>query len=125
MALADARAETRLPAQDLERARRWYAEKLGLQPTEEREGGLRYELAAGVFCLFASTGASDGSFTQLALNVDDIDEAVAELRGRGVVFEEVEIPGSKPSTGSPRSPGTIPARAPGNGASGSATARAT
>ena len=94
VALADARAETRLPAQDLERARRWYAEKLGLQPTEEREGGLRYELAAGVFCLFASTGASDGSFTQLALTVDDIAAEVAELRERGVVFEEVGIPGN-------------------------------
>ena len=60
MSLADARVETRLPAQDLDRARRWYAEKLGLLPAEERDGGLRYVCAAGVFCLFASTGSSDG-----------------------------------------------------------------
>ncbi|AXB47704.1 VOC family protein [Amycolatopsis albispora] len=105
--LRDARIEARIPTQDLERARRWYAEKLGLEPVEEREGGLRYEGAAGVFCLFASAGAADGSFTQLAFNVDDIDATVAALRARGVVFEEyegtvggiIEIDGNYPSKG--------------------------
>lgn len=48
MSLNDARAETRLPAQDLDRARRWYAEKLGLEPAEERPSGLRYQCASGV-----------------------------------------------------------------------------
>jgi catechol 2,3-dioxygenase-like lactoylglutathione lyase family enzyme len=33
---------TRLPAQDLGRARAFYAEKLGLEPVEERPGGLLY-----------------------------------------------------------------------------------
>lgn len=93
MALIDARAETRLPAQDLDRARAWYAEKLGLEPVEVRGGGLRYALAGGVFCLFASAGASEGAFTQLALNVDDIEAEVAELRSRGVRFEEYDFPG--------------------------------
>jgi catechol 2,3-dioxygenase-like lactoylglutathione lyase family enzyme len=36
--LADAQVSTRLPATDLERARRFYAEKLGLEPAEERPG---------------------------------------------------------------------------------------
>ena len=38
--LNEGRVATRLPAQDLERARSFYADKLGLQPVEEREGGL-------------------------------------------------------------------------------------
>ena len=46
-----------------------------------------------MFCLFASTGTSDGSFTQLAFNVDDIEAEVRELRGRGVVFESYDLPG--------------------------------
>jgi catechol 2,3-dioxygenase-like lactoylglutathione lyase family enzyme len=91
--LRDARVETRLPVQDLDRARRWYAEKLGLEPAEEREGGLMYRCATGVFCLFLSTGISPGTFTQLAFTVDDIEAEVAELRERGVVFEEVGIAG--------------------------------
>ena len=93
MALVDARVEARLPAQDLARARRWYADRLGLEPVEEREGGLMYRCAAGVFCLFRSTGSSSGAFTQLAFTVDDIDAEVSELRSRGVVFEESGIPG--------------------------------
>ncbi|WP_158891640.1 VOC family protein [Amycolatopsis anabasis] len=105
--LNNARIEARIPAQDLARARRWYAEKLGLEPAEERDGGLRYEGAAGVFCLFASAGAADGSFTQMTFYVDDIEAAVADLRARGVVFEQydgavngiMDIEGYYPSKG--------------------------
>ncbi|HWF24920.1 MAG TPA: VOC family protein [Solirubrobacteraceae bacterium] len=93
--LAAARVATRLPAQDLDRARRFYAEKLGLEPSEERPGGLLYHCAQGSFALFASTGASPGAFTQMGFDVDDIEAAVAELRVRGVVFEEVDLPGLK------------------------------
>ncbi len=93
MSLAHARVETRLPTKDLKRAKRWYAEKLGLLPAEERDGGLRYECAAGVFCLFESAGFSEGTFTQIAFNVDNIEAEVAELRRRGVVFEDYGIPG--------------------------------
>lgn len=85
---AGARVEARVPTQDLERARRWYAEKLGLDPVEERPGGLRYEFASGVYCLYASAGAADGSFTQLGYYVDDLDATVAALRARGVTFED-------------------------------------
>jgi catechol 2,3-dioxygenase-like lactoylglutathione lyase family enzyme len=93
MSLGDAHVEGRLPAQDLERARRWYAEKLGLEPVEERPGGLRYELGSGVFCLYASQGAADGSFTQLAFSVADVEAEVAAMTARGVVFEDVDVPG--------------------------------
>jgi len=55
---------TRLPAQDLERARAFYADKLGLEPAEERPGGLRYRCAHGEFALFESQGAPSGSHTQ-------------------------------------------------------------
>ncbi|HEY0747308.1 MAG TPA: VOC family protein [Steroidobacteraceae bacterium] len=75
---------TRLPAQDLERARRWYLEKLDLSPVEERQGGLRYLVGGGEFSLFLSSGQPRGDFTQLAITVDDIRATTAELRRRGV-----------------------------------------
>ena len=84
---------TRLPAQDLERARRWYAEKLGLDPAEERPGGLRYECGDSVFVLFASAGKPSGDHTQMAFTVDDLDAVVADLRSRGVEFHEYDAPG--------------------------------
>jgi catechol 2,3-dioxygenase-like lactoylglutathione lyase family enzyme len=91
--LKDARVATRLPCQDLERARRFYAEKLGLEPADERPGGLLFRMGNGDFALFQSAGASPGTFTQMAFEVDDIEAVVAELKRRGVVFEEVDAPG--------------------------------
>ena len=89
----DASVATRLPAQDLERARRWYHDKLGLQPAETRTGGLLYRLGATSFALFESNGKASGNHTQMAFDVADIDAVVAELRRRGVEFEEVHAPG--------------------------------
>jgi catechol 2,3-dioxygenase-like lactoylglutathione lyase family enzyme len=91
--LKNGRVATRLPAQDLERARAFYADKLGLEPVEEREGGLRYVCAAGEFALFESTGTASGDHTQMGWEVEDIEATVSELRSRGVVFEEYAVPG--------------------------------
>ena len=91
--LANAKVATRLPAQDLERARAFYSEKLGLEPAEERQGGLRYRVAGGEFAIFQSGGEPSGEHTQMGFEVEDIDAAVAELRQRGVVFEEYDFPG--------------------------------
>ncbi|MFL5540609.1 MAG: VOC family protein [Longimicrobiaceae bacterium] len=84
---------TRLPAQDLERARAFYAEKLGLEPFEERPGGLRYRCGNSFFALFTSAGKASGTHTQMGWEVADIEATVAALRARGVVFEEYDLPG--------------------------------
>jgi catechol 2,3-dioxygenase-like lactoylglutathione lyase family enzyme len=93
MVLNTGSVATRLPAQDLDRARRFYAQKLGLVPADERPGGLLYRCATGEFALFESSGTSPGTFTQMAWEVDDIEATVAELRQRGVIFEDVDLPG--------------------------------
>jgi catechol 2,3-dioxygenase-like lactoylglutathione lyase family enzyme len=93
MSLAGGHVAARLPAADLERARAFYSQKLGLEPTEERPGGLLYRIGECEFALFESGGTSPGTFTQLAFEVDDIETAVAELRALGVVFEAYELPG--------------------------------
>jgi catechol 2,3-dioxygenase-like lactoylglutathione lyase family enzyme len=92
MGLMHGRVAARLPAQDLQRARAFYAEKLGLEPSEERPDGLLYRFANGEFALL-SAGAPSGAHTQLGWEVDNIDATVAELRGRGVVFEDVDVAG--------------------------------
>ena len=91
--LAGGRAIAKLPAQDLERARAFYRDKLGLVPVEERDGGLRYVVASGEFHLFLSTGSASGESTQMGFEVEDLDTVVAELRSRGVVFEPIDAPG--------------------------------
>jgi catechol 2,3-dioxygenase-like lactoylglutathione lyase family enzyme len=106
--LKDGDVSTRLPAQDLARARAFYAEKLGLEPVEERPGGLRYQCGSGRFSLFESTGAASGSHTQMAWEVDDIQAVVSELRRRGVVFEEVDAPGLRTIDGIAEVEGNYP-----------------
>jgi catechol 2,3-dioxygenase-like lactoylglutathione lyase family enzyme len=97
--LADAAVSARLPAQDLDRARRFYAEKLGLEPAEERPGGLRYQCRAGSFSIFHTTGQPSGTHTQMAWQVGDLDAVVTELRQRGVAFEDVSAPGLRTNGG--------------------------
>ena len=91
--LRQSRVATRLPAQDLERARAFYAEKLGLEPIEQRPGGLLYECAGSRFALFHSAGRASGDHTQMGWEVDDVEAVVDLLRRRGVVFEELDLPG--------------------------------
>jgi catechol 2,3-dioxygenase-like lactoylglutathione lyase family enzyme len=102
--LANARSATRLPAQDLDRARAFYADALGLQPAEERPGGILYRPAGGgEFALFASAGAPSGTHTQMAFEVDDVEAVAAELQRRGVALEVdgiTDVEGNYPSKGS-------------------------
>lgn len=91
--LDSAHAVTKIPCQDLDRARRFYRDRLGLEAAEEREGGLRYLCGATEFHLFQSSGSASGTATQMGFEVDDLDRVVADLRARGVEFEEVDVPG--------------------------------
>ena len=111
--LATGSVAGRLPAQDLERARAFYSEKLGLEPVEERPGGLRYVFAAGEFALFQSAGAASGDHTQMGWEVDDLNATVSELRARGVVFEEYDLPGFKTVDGIADIEGNYPSKGTG------------
>ncbi|MET9459039.1 VOC family protein [Streptomyces canus] len=108
--LARGRVATRLPAQDLDRARRFYAEQLGLEPVDERPGGLLYRCGGTDFALFQSAGASPGTFTQMGWEVDDIETVVSQLQQRGVVFEEVDLPGFRTKNGIADIDGNYPSK---------------
>jgi catechol 2,3-dioxygenase-like lactoylglutathione lyase family enzyme len=91
--LSSAHAITKLPAQDLERARAFYRDKLGPEPVEERTGGLRYLCGPSEFHLFSSAGAPSGASTQMGFEVENLEATLADLRARGVTFERFEMPG--------------------------------
>ena len=111
--LSEGRIASRLPAQDMDRARAFYADKLGLEPVEEREGGLRYVCAAGEFALFQSAGAPSGAHTQMGWEVDDIEATVRELRSRGVTFEKYDLPGLRTVDGIADIEGNYPSKGTG------------
>jgi catechol 2,3-dioxygenase-like lactoylglutathione lyase family enzyme len=108
--MADATVATRLPAQDMARARRWYHDKLGLDPIEEREGGMRYRCGTTSFVVFASRGQASGDHTQMAFDVADIEAVVAALRARGVLFEDVDSPGLRTHDGIADMDGNYPSK---------------
>ena len=111
--LAAAHVATRLPATDLGRARSFYSERLGLEPVEERPGGLLYRGAGGSFALFESAGAASGTHTQMSWEVIDLEAAVAALRARGVVFEEYDLPGLVTVNGIAEIEGNYPSKGTG------------
>jgi catechol 2,3-dioxygenase-like lactoylglutathione lyase family enzyme len=111
--LSKGRVAARLPAQDLKRARAFYADKLDLHPVEEREGGLRYVCGGCEFALFESAGGPSGDHTQMGWEVEDIEATVAELRSRGVVFEEYDFPGLQTVDGIADIEGNYPSKGTG------------
>jgi catechol 2,3-dioxygenase-like lactoylglutathione lyase family enzyme len=108
--LADSEVATRLPAKNLARARRFYSEKLGLEPIEQRPGGFRYRCGSGSFALFESAGAASGAHTQMAWEVADLVETVAALKSRGIVFEEYDLPDLKTVNGIATIQGQYPSK---------------
>jgi hypothetical protein len=58
------------------------SEKLGLDPVEERPGGLRHHCGETYFVVFQSTGKASGESTQMGWEVDDIETTVADLNSR-------------------------------------------
>jgi catechol-2,3-dioxygenase len=87
-----AQAEATLPAQDLDRAKAFYAEKLGLIPTSEDRVGVHFVVGGTRFRLFRSAGTASGAHTQLALVVGDIAGQVSALQSRGLRFEDYDYP---------------------------------
>jgi catechol 2,3-dioxygenase-like lactoylglutathione lyase family enzyme len=94
-------------------ARAFYSEKLGLEAAEEREGGLRYVGPGGEFALFQSAASAAGDHTQMMWEVDDIEATERELRSRGVVFEEYDLPGLKTVDGIAEIEGQYPSKGSG------------
>lgn len=100
MAISDASAHTTLPVQDLDRAKAFYADVLGLEPFAEFPAGAMYEMPNGSrFTLFPTSGAPSGTHTQIGFRVEDVEAEVAEMQTRGAVFEEYDFPGFKTVNG--------------------------
>jgi predicted enzyme related to lactoylglutathione lyase len=93
--LEGATVHTTLPAQDMERAGRFYEEKVGAKRGKATPGATFFSLGDTEFSLYPTPNTERGGHTQMGIRVPDARAAVEELRGRGVVFEEYDFPGLK------------------------------
>ena len=85
-----------IPVADVARARKFYEGKLGLKPREEYAGGVIYECGNGSWVfMYPSAGAGTSKASTAFWAVDDVAAEVADLKARGVVFEEYNMPGIK------------------------------
>jgi predicted enzyme related to lactoylglutathione lyase len=101
-----------LPAQDVGRAKAFYAEKVGLQVAESqslraRDGRVGLTVGNGVSQLFVypAEARSSGEFTQAVIHVTGVRAAVEEMRHRGVEFEEYDTPETRTENGVAQMPG--------------------
>jgi predicted enzyme related to lactoylglutathione lyase len=89
-----------IPAKDMKRARQFYEQKLGFTPKHEIAGGVVYEFGDHTSCfMYPTPNAGTSSASQAFWQVDDVEREVAELKAKGVKFEEYDMPGMKTEDG--------------------------
>ena len=93
--LSDSTVTANIPAGDLQRAKDFYADKLGLTPTREMPGDvLLYRTAGGTaFQVYRTDYAGQAGHTIAQWHVDDIESQVHDLEAKGVTFEVYDMPG--------------------------------
>ncbi len=89
--LADSLAVTTVAVTDVERAKRFYQEQVGLTLLEETPASCRFGAGKGSQ-LTVRRGQPNVGQTVAHFEVDDIDAVIRELISRGVTFEEYETP---------------------------------
>ena len=98
--LKTARIVPYIPVADVARARKFYEDKIGLTPRETYAGGVIYECGNGSWVfMYPSPGAGTSKASTAFWTVGDVAAEGAELKGRGVKFEEYDMPGLKTADG--------------------------
>jgi catechol 2,3-dioxygenase-like lactoylglutathione lyase family enzyme len=96
MGLRNGRVNAVVAVSDVDRARRFYEDQLGLAPGEVEEGqSVMYHCAerSRIFIYLSPENAGKSPATLAGWLVDDLDETMDELASRGVVFERYDQPG--------------------------------
>ena len=97
MGLSECRVEALLAVSNLDRAKRFYEDQLGLVPGEQDEQGVHYPCGqgTGINVYLSEENAGKSPATLAGWFVDDLDQTMDELGSRGVVFEQYDQPGIK------------------------------
>jgi predicted enzyme related to lactoylglutathione lyase len=82
-----------IPASDVTRARKFYEGSVGLVPKQEYSGGVIYDCGGSEVFLYPTPNAGTSKASQAFWQVSDVEAEVAELKSRGVKFEEYDMPG--------------------------------
>lgn len=83
-----AKAFSSFSVNDLEKAKEFYSQKLGLTVSEDAMGTLNLEIGGNKIFIYPKDNHEPASFTILNFLVTDIEKAVDELKNIGIVFEQ-------------------------------------
>ena len=92
--LSNAGATAMIAVKDIDRARKFYEETLGLDTRDAMDGEV-LEVTSGqtVINVYRSEHAGTNKATSLTFDVQDIEGEVRELKEKGVFFETYDVPG--------------------------------
>jgi catechol 2,3-dioxygenase-like lactoylglutathione lyase family enzyme len=82
-----------IAVKDLDRARQFYENTLGMKAKEEWGEGVTMESGDTRINVYRSEFAGTNKATALNFDVDDIEKEVGELKDKGVFFEHYDLPG--------------------------------
>jgi predicted enzyme related to lactoylglutathione lyase len=91
--LTDATIHAYIPVADVLRARKFYEETLGLKPRSFYAGGVIYQCGGATAFMYPTPNAGTSKASQAFWEVKDVEAEVAELKKRGVKFEQYDFPG--------------------------------
>ena len=86
----DTHAFSSFSANDIQKAKEFYGQTLGLEASETEEGLALGIAGGGQVFIYPKPNHTPASFTVLNFPVDDIEKAVEELTKRGVRFEKYD-----------------------------------
>jgi catechol 2,3-dioxygenase-like lactoylglutathione lyase family enzyme len=97
--LSTAPVQAAIPASDMERAKHFYRDTLGLKVSLETEQAVCFESGGTQLFTYPTPNAGQAPTTLAAWWVTDLDAEMADLRARGITFEEYDLPGLKTVNG--------------------------
>jgi catechol 2,3-dioxygenase-like lactoylglutathione lyase family enzyme len=93
--LSDYSVHPSLASSDIEKARSWYAQRLGLEPILAFPSLLAYQVGPDIFTVFETPAAGTAQNTVAVWSVPDLRAEVTRLRARGVEFADLDLGGDE------------------------------
>ena len=88
-----------IPATDLARAKAFYADTLGLKVVRDNPEGVEFESGGIRFYVYPTRASAGSGATVAGWLVKDLEAELDDLRGRGIVFDEYDMPDFKTVNG--------------------------
>ena len=92
--LAESNVFAVVAVKDINAGKEFYGVKLGLTQTDENSGGVTYTCGSGKLFVYESSFAGTNQATGAAWEVNDVEATVAELKDKGISFEQYDMPGA-------------------------------